>query len=214
MTDHAPFLHAICARPEDDGPRLIYADWLDENGECERAEFIRVQCELARGRKFVPQDALVEIAESGRLYSGSAQKMLRELSDKYDAETDQLRRRERELLPRQPGSVILHDGNGNSIATGWPVEFHRGFVEEITCSWSDWQRHADAIRAATPIRKVKLTTESDNHLFVSVGGRVWTCATWPGVEFELPRYTDGYGSENRIGRYQLHQNVRDLIGPT
>jgi uncharacterized protein (TIGR02996 family) len=90
MTDHAPFLHAICARPEDDGPRLIYADWLDENGECERAEFIRVQCELARGRKFVPQDALVEIAESGRLYSGSAQKMLRELSDKYDAETDQL----------------------------------------------------------------------------------------------------------------------------
>src|SRR5262249_8337125 len=34
--------------PEDDAPRLIYADWLDEQGESERAEFIRVQIALAR----------------------------------------------------------------------------------------------------------------------------------------------------------------------
>jgi uncharacterized protein (TIGR02996 family) len=38
----------ICAEPFDDAPRLIYADWLDEQGEAERAEFIRVQCALAR----------------------------------------------------------------------------------------------------------------------------------------------------------------------
>ena len=25
---------------------LIFADWLEENGQAERAEFIRVQCEL------------------------------------------------------------------------------------------------------------------------------------------------------------------------
>ncbi len=36
----------ILANPED-GPRLVYADWLDEHGEAERAEFIRVQCEEA-----------------------------------------------------------------------------------------------------------------------------------------------------------------------
>ncbi len=39
---------AILAEPEDDGLRLIYADWLEENGRAERAEFIRVQMELAR----------------------------------------------------------------------------------------------------------------------------------------------------------------------
>ncbi len=44
----ASFLADIRARPEDDAPRLIFADWLDEHGEPERAEFIRVQCELAR----------------------------------------------------------------------------------------------------------------------------------------------------------------------
>jgi uncharacterized protein (TIGR02996 family) len=48
MPDAAPFLAAIRAAPDDDAPRLIYADWLDEHGEPERAEFIRVQCELAR----------------------------------------------------------------------------------------------------------------------------------------------------------------------
>jgi uncharacterized protein (TIGR02996 family) len=38
------FLEAILADPEEDGPRLVYADWLDEQGEAGRAEFIRVQC--------------------------------------------------------------------------------------------------------------------------------------------------------------------------
>jgi uncharacterized protein (TIGR02996 family) len=47
MQDDA-FLTAILADPDDDAPRLIYADWLDEQGRPERAEFIRVQCDLAR----------------------------------------------------------------------------------------------------------------------------------------------------------------------
>jgi uncharacterized protein (TIGR02996 family) len=40
---------AILDAPDDDGPRLIYADWLEEHGEADRAEFIRVQIALARG---------------------------------------------------------------------------------------------------------------------------------------------------------------------
>jgi uncharacterized protein (TIGR02996 family) len=38
---------AIAAAPEDDTPRLVYADWLDDHGDHARAEFIRVQCALA-----------------------------------------------------------------------------------------------------------------------------------------------------------------------
>jgi uncharacterized protein (TIGR02996 family) len=47
MTDREALVRAIIERPDDDAPRLIFADWLDENGEPERAEFIRIQCELA-----------------------------------------------------------------------------------------------------------------------------------------------------------------------
>jgi uncharacterized protein (TIGR02996 family) len=42
------FLRAIVARPDDDTPRLVYADWLEEHGDADRAEFIRGQCELER----------------------------------------------------------------------------------------------------------------------------------------------------------------------
>jgi uncharacterized protein (TIGR02996 family) len=47
MTQDDAFLQAIIEQPDDDTPRLIYADWLDEHGDPDRAEFIRVQCELA-----------------------------------------------------------------------------------------------------------------------------------------------------------------------
>jgi uncharacterized protein (TIGR02996 family) len=46
-TDKA-FLQAVLDEPDDDAPRLVYADWLEEHGDAARAEFLRVQCELAR----------------------------------------------------------------------------------------------------------------------------------------------------------------------
>lgn len=42
MSDEDALLAAIVANPDDDTPRLVYADWLDENGRPERAEFIRL----------------------------------------------------------------------------------------------------------------------------------------------------------------------------
>ncbi len=47
MTEQDAFLRAILEAPADDAPRLIYADWLEENGEREEAEFIRFQCASA-----------------------------------------------------------------------------------------------------------------------------------------------------------------------
>src|SRR5579884_3454044 len=41
------FIQAIQETPEDDAPRLIYADWLEDHGDADRAEFIRIQCRLA-----------------------------------------------------------------------------------------------------------------------------------------------------------------------
>ncbi len=50
MPDADAFLRAIIENPDDDTPRLVYADWLDENGDPERAEFIRVQIAMERDR--------------------------------------------------------------------------------------------------------------------------------------------------------------------
>ena len=47
MSQDEPFIEAILAEPDDDGLRLIYADWLEEQGH-PHGELLRAQVELAR----------------------------------------------------------------------------------------------------------------------------------------------------------------------
>jgi uncharacterized protein (TIGR02996 family) len=47
MNERQAFIQVIRENPDDDGPRLIYADWLDEQGD-PRGEFIRIGCENDR----------------------------------------------------------------------------------------------------------------------------------------------------------------------
>ncbi|AMV23654.1 Leucine Rich repeats (2 copies) [Gemmata sp. SH-PL17] len=49
MNERDALLRAVCDNPDDDTPRLVFADWLQEHGDEVRAEFIRVQIALARG---------------------------------------------------------------------------------------------------------------------------------------------------------------------
>jgi uncharacterized protein (TIGR02996 family) len=53
MTDAGTLLRAVLAQPEDEAVRLVYADWLEEQGD-PRAEFIRLQIALAHSS---PADA-------------------------------------------------------------------------------------------------------------------------------------------------------------
>lgn len=52
MTDREALLAAIHADPDDDTARLVFADWLQENGQADRAEFIRFQIQAARADPF------------------------------------------------------------------------------------------------------------------------------------------------------------------
>ncbi|WP_157506500.1 TIGR02996 domain-containing protein [Gemmata obscuriglobus] len=47
MTDREAFIEAIAARRDDGTVRLAFADWLQEHGEEDRAEFVRLSHELA-----------------------------------------------------------------------------------------------------------------------------------------------------------------------
>jgi uncharacterized protein (TIGR02996 family) len=50
MNEETAFLRAIQERPDDDTTRLVYADWLEEQGGeagLAKAKFIRTDCELA-----------------------------------------------------------------------------------------------------------------------------------------------------------------------
>jgi uncharacterized protein (TIGR02996 family) len=48
LAEHEAFLRAIYDAPDDDTPRLVYADFLDEHGDPDRAAYIRYECEAVR----------------------------------------------------------------------------------------------------------------------------------------------------------------------
>jgi uncharacterized protein (TIGR02996 family) len=63
MGDEEAFLRAIRDNPGDDGPKLVYADWLEERGDAMHAELIRLTCELnhIRRRLFVVPARIMEL---------------------------------------------------------------------------------------------------------------------------------------------------------
>jgi uncharacterized protein (TIGR02996 family) len=102
MTDRDALLRAIAANPDDDTPRLIYADLLDETGgevNVARARFIRLQIDLARnpGRSwFANSDRLCEVAQLAGLF---ADKWLDELP-KWAADEARKQRLRADDFPR------------------------------------------------------------------------------------------------------------------
>ncbi len=212
MNDEAGFLAKICAEPEDDTHRLVFADWLDENGQPARAEFIRVQIKLAK----MDAESMGPVGMVSR-------------ESPYRASSLRLRylvRREQELLFASPAP-----GEANGInwlpsplfdllaredrvifPDGDRFQWRRGFVERITCTAADWLAHGDVIRAACPVTKVALTTlpdievdsmlEAESEIAASLMHRdSWHTfpdvpteglpesllkLEWPGITFELP----------------------------
>jgi uncharacterized protein (TIGR02996 family) len=68
MTHDEAFLQAVIESPEDDAPRLVYADYLDDHGRPERASLIRVQCLLAKLPEDDPRREELEAQERALLW--------------------------------------------------------------------------------------------------------------------------------------------------
>lgn len=150
MTDLDAVLQAILEHPDDDLPRLQYADLLEEQGQGERAEFIRVQLELAD----LPKQPGIHRAWT------------------HDDNLHLICKCHGCQLHKQE-QILLYKSEVSYLANWWHwiqplnlelayVVFRRGFLESITCPWEHWHAHADAITAQHPIREVRLTTHM-NH---------------------------------------------------
>lgn len=84
--EHAQaFLRDIAEHPEDDTPRLIYADWLAEQGEDDRGDLIRVQCALAKMEDDNPRKKELEDKERQLLKGAQNRWEAAHLRNKYGA---------------------------------------------------------------------------------------------------------------------------------
>jgi uncharacterized protein (TIGR02996 family) len=69
MSEEDALLSAIAADPDEDTPRLVYADWLDEHDRHARAEFIRLQIDMARKEALLDFRQLADVeARNAELY--------------------------------------------------------------------------------------------------------------------------------------------------
>lgn len=59
MTDREALLQAIREHPDEDTPRLIYADAIEDDGEHDRAAFIRLQVQMARIEQWIEKPGQV-----------------------------------------------------------------------------------------------------------------------------------------------------------
>lgn len=198
MTDGPALLATILSQPDDDTPRLVYADWLEEDDQPERAEFIRAQCRVA------------VITRSLRDAGSPA-----DLSDECGIEGCEcaartaLRRRADELLSihggrwlglgaadwvsSSPGVITRPNGWRNETYT-----FARGFASAVSHSWEWWAEHADALLAREPVRAVTLTTMPEIEFRGSEAGRTRDVCRLSGRTWRPIPHGDGERSRTKV----------------
>jgi uncharacterized protein (TIGR02996 family) len=180
MNDHRPFLDAILVAPDDDAPRLIYADWLAGRGEDERAEFITIQCEFSRLPKPVQRCSFKTDygATLPRWKTGACQCRGCQIVRREDGlwETAAMKRVADDMARRLGLTgkfAIDHGTSGGMGSRKW--RWVRGFVRDIACSANDWRHYAGnsispggwtkerprvegSILESQPVESVSLTT--------------------------------------------------------
>ena len=138
-------LRMVLESPADDLPRLVYADYIQDQGQDARAEFIRLQIEWAKLPE--PDEITPGYFPLSNRPSDSTRELCRyhELDLRvYDLHSE-VKKGEWSCFPED----ICHPG------TKW--HFARGFVVEIMLSTGEFIRNAEAIFRAQPVEEVTLT---------------------------------------------------------
>jgi len=137
MTPDDAFIADIIANPEDDTPRLIYADWLEEHGQHERAEFIRLQ--IAKGD--LPYRLQYRIDKHGWRSLFGIRQALDPWITTHRERTGQYPGYSWGSCESPTGSGLYKCGAGEVWIEQKPlfkIVARRGFVAEITCALADW----------------------------------------------------------------------------
>jgi uncharacterized protein (TIGR02996 family) len=188
------FLADIIENPQDDDIRLIYADWLEEHGDLDRAEFIRVQIRLATMRAY----ALAEMqagSQRGRslcLHQYAPIGGCLDCRDLVQLEYELLRfhakRWVRRPLPKElHGASLGWDGKSPHVAH---LYFHRGFVAEIRGKLDKVMEYLPGLVKIFPIETVLATDKRPNQdtFWLPEDGMTYEWLLWdiPHVAQDLP----------------------------
>ncbi len=129
-------LQAVVDSPTDDLPRLVAADWLDERGDAERAEFIRLQCAAEHAPS---PDLNWKIRTHWNSLGGQLWAV--------------------EACPNLVTMEFAQGGptlNSLSVQHTERVRFRRGFPDFVVCPAIDWLAHGAGIVPRQPVTYLRL----------------------------------------------------------
>jgi uncharacterized protein (TIGR02996 family) len=160
MSDRDALLAAIRANPDEDAPRLVFADWLQENGDLLRAEFIRVQVELARLRE-AGRDLPYSFGDETTDYVGDGRDRIAFTYCRHHSpERIELFRREAELFCESFKRASWCEGlpaYADSGGTGRDL-FRRGFVGRVRASLAALIKNPAALWEHHPVEALALSS--------------------------------------------------------
>lgn len=209
-------LQEVLRAPQEDAPRLILADWLEEEGQAERAEFIRVGVELGQiplkpnqHKSACEKDMMFGIVVANCelckwLWTfDKRQKLLRLRGTELEAT------RTTGLFPAwlEPPLIDFDDVG---------VIQRRGFVAEIHVKAEEWLQHADCLLQQHPMENVTLTTfpKLDHQFDRKYRRHIYTV---PGREFDWQVSESVWFQRNveqrRVLLLEICQNLLKQIWP-
>lgn len=154
------FMRAIADNPKDDAPRLIYADWLEEQGnewDDARAELIRVGMRIAQGERandgelfdylIRRQELLSQGFQSVGVITGEMEELL--------GGTDVVFVRQVRERPRQQ-MVYYETSDHNKHLRRVLYSVSRGFPSIIYTQFAEWESFGAALCTTYPIERVEI----------------------------------------------------------
>jgi uncharacterized protein (TIGR02996 family) len=190
MSERDLLLRAILDNPADDIARLVYADWLQENGQEGRAHVVRDM--VQRPGKYYASTWVPHFGHAVRETDDARLRVLDWLCG--GPADDELFSIVGGCCQGLPGSYVWERQSFESVeAERIIVLWKRGFIAEVKCSAAMWLAHGSALLTFHPVESVQLTTAPESTGNINLfslwkrmrKGEPWRSHRWPGVAFEL-----------------------------
>jgi uncharacterized protein (TIGR02996 family) len=167
-------LDAVLENPDDDLPRLVYADWLDENGDPKRAEFIRAQIAMAASDKvydYFSNDYIYSVKVMSKVNPTLCNKLLNETGLPFEKPIIFTDQRSNELLMREKSNEVI-------------IHFRRGFASALSAK-IDWFMNNYPYFIRLPIEEMIIVEGgiSVRYYKISKGSKFWMTTVNRGIPY-------------------------------
>ena len=170
-TDESALLRAIIAHPDEDVPRLMYADCI-EDSQPERSAYIAAS--VFHSQMHESRSLSSEAFESRKNLANLISMWVPKLWPIPVCPSQEVKQKYTWLGDTGEGFVL----HGNAEFPGHRADYRRGFCWQLVIRHLEWFKYSNAILAIEPLISSVILTTEPNHSALSLFAR------WPQIAFQ------------------------------